>query len=255
MVEICALASGSNGNCYYIGNKEEAVLIDAGLSFKQILNRMAERSLDPKKIKALFITHEHGDHVRGARVMGKKLDIPVYMTEGTFKASFHTCKPISYLAIQNNVPVAVGAFTIFPVGKNHDAAEPTSFRVAYQNTSVGVFTDIGSPCDNVKHHLNQCHALFLETNYDEQMLKEGPYPFYLKARIESTVGHLSNAQAYELLKVHAHPSLQCVFLSHLSKENNKPELALNEFRLLEEKFLVKVTDRYAASELYTVLSS
>ena len=255
MVEICALASGSNGNCYYIGNKEEAVLIDAGLSFKQILNRMAERELDPKQIRALFITHEHGDHVRGARVLGKKLDIPVYMTDGTFKASFSTWQPISYLAIQNNVPVTVGAFTIFPILKNHDAAEPTSFRVVHQNTSIGVFTDIGSPCENVKNHLNQCHALFLETNYDQQMLKEGPYPFYLKARIESEVGHLSNTQAYELLKEHAHQSLECVFLSHLSKENNKPELALNEFRLLEEKFLVKVTDRYAASELYTVLSS
>ena len=255
MVEICALASGSNGNCYYIGDKEEAVLIDAGLSFKQILNRMAERALDPKKIRALFITHEHGDHVRGARVMGKKLDIPVYMTEGTFKASFSTWKPISYVNIQNNVPVMVGAFTIFPILKNHDAVEPTSFRVVHRTISVGVFTDIGSPCENVKNHLKQCHALFLETNYDQQMLKEGPYPFYLKARIESEVGHLSNTQAYELLREHAHPSLQCVFLSHLSKENNKPELALNEFRLLEAKFLVKVTDRYAASELYTVLSS
>ena len=150
------------------------------------------------------------------------------------------------------MPVRVGAFTIFPVGKNHDAAEPTSFRVAHEETSVGVFTDIGSPCENVIHHLNQCHALFLETNYDQQMLKEGPYPIYLKARIESAVGHLSNIQAYQLLKEHAHASLQCVFLSHLSKENNRPELALNEFKQLEGRFLIKVTDRYAASELYTL---
>lgn len=252
MVEICALASGSNGNCYYIGNNTEAVLVDAGLSFKQILLRMEAKQLDPKKIRAIFVTHEHGDHVRGARVTSKKLDVPVYMTNGTFSASFRTWKPISYLAIEDNLPVKVGSFTIFPILKSHDAAEPTSFRIEYNGISVGVFTDIGSPCDNVKHHLKQCHALFLETNYDLQLLKEGPYPYHLKARIDSTVGHLSNVQAFELLKEHAHPTLQCVFLSHLSAENNRPELAYNEFKPLEERFLVKLTDRFAASEIYTI---
>lgn len=252
MIEICALASGSNGNCYYIGNNEDALLIDAGLSFKQILKRMEAKALDPKKIRAVFITHEHGDHVRGVRVLGKKLDIPVYMTNGTYAASFRTWKPVSYIAIENNIPVGMGLFKVYPILKNHDAAEPTSFRVEHHGYSIGVFTDIGSPCDNVKQHLKQCHALFLETNYDPQLLKEGPYPYYLKVRIDSAVGHLSNIQAFELLKEHAHPDLQCVFLSHLSAENNRPELAYNQFKSLEEKFLVKLTDRFAASELYTM---
>ena len=252
MIEICALASGSNGNCYYIGTTKDAVLIDAGLSFKQILNRMEARGIDPKKIRALFITHEHGDHIRGARVMGKKLDIPVYMTTGTYSSAFRTWKPVSYIPVTNNVPVEIGMFTIFPVLKNHDAAEPTSFRVEYNGYSVGVFTDIGSPCDNVKEHLNQCHALFLETNYDQKLLKEGPYPYYLKVRIDSEVGHMSNKQAFELLKEHAHPELQCVFLSHLSAENNTPELAGNEFRSLENRFHIKLTDRFAASEIYRI---
>jgi len=252
MIEICALASGSNGNCYYIGNNHEAVLIDAGLSFKQILKRLEAKALDPKKIKALFITHEHGDHVRGARVTGKKLDVPVYMTEGTYKATFHIWKPISYLAVQDNDPVRIGSLTIFPISKNHDAAEPTSFRVESNGLNIGIFTDIGAPCDNVKNHLKQCHALFLETNYDYQMLKEGPYPYHLKVRIDSTVGHLSNLQAFELLNEHAHPELQCVFLSHLSAENNRPELALGQFKSLEDRFLVKLTDRFAASEIYTL---
>ncbi|MCL4483393.1 MAG: MBL fold metallo-hydrolase [Bacteroidetes bacterium] len=252
MIEICALASGSNGNCYYIGNNEDALLIDAGLSFKQILKRMEAKALDPKKIRAVFITHEHGDHVRGVRVLGKKLDIPVYMTNGTYAASFRTWKPVSYIAIENNIPVEMGLFKVYPILKNHDAAEPTSFRVEHRGYSIGVFTDIGTPCDNVKQHLKQCHALFLETNYDPQLLKEGPYPYYLKVRIDSAVGHLSNIQAFELLKEHAHPDLQCVFLSHLSAENNRPELAYNQFKSLEEKFLVKLTDRFAASELYTM---
>lgn len=252
MIEICALASGSNGNCYYIGDEQEAILIDAGLSFKQIIQRMATKALDPKKIRALFITHEHGDHVRGSRVLGKKLDVPVYMTKGTYAASFRTWKPISFIALEDNLPVQVGSFTVFPVSKSHDAAEPTSFRIEHSGYSVGVFTDIGAPCDNVKMHLRQCHALFLETNYDLQMLKEGPYPYYLKARIDSPVGHLSNLQAFELLTEHAHPDLQCVFLSHLSAENNRPELAYNLFKPLEERFLVKLTDRFAAGEVFTL---
>lgn len=250
MIEICALASGSNGNCYYIGNNEESILIDAGLSFRQILRRMEAKALDPKKIKAIFITHEHGDHIRGARVAGKKLDIPVYMTRGTFNASFRTSKPISYVEVEDNQPVTIGKFSIIPVLKNHDAAEPTSFRIKYNGYSVGVFTDIGSPCENVKKHLCQCHALFLETNYDQQMLLEGPYPYHLKVRIDSAFGHLSNFQAFELLRENAHPQLQCVFLSHLSAENNRPELALDAFKPLESRFQVILTDRYAAGEIY-----
>ena len=203
-------------------------------------------------IDIVLITHEHGDHSRGVRVLSKKLDIPVYMTYGTFTASFHNWKPISYIPIENNVPVDLGSFTIFPILKNHDAAEPTSFRIEHSGFNVGVFTDIGSPCDNVKNHLKQCHALFLETNYDHQLLKDGNYPYYLKVRIDSEVGHLSNIQAFELLRDNAHPDLKCVFLSHLSAENNRPELAYSEFKSFEDKFLVKLTDRFAASELYTL---
>lgn len=252
MIEICALASGSNGNCYYIGNQEEALLVDAGISYKQIINRLTSRGFDPKKIKALFITHEHGDHVRGARVTSKKLDIPVYMTDGTYRSSYGTWQPLSYHPVQNNQPVQVGNFTIFPVSKNHDAAEPTSFRVVHNLMSVGVFTDIGAACENVKMHLQQCHALFLEANYDLKMLKEGAYPYHLKVRIDSDHGHLSNVQSFELLKENAHPELKCVFLSHLSAENNHPDLALEEFKSLQDRFQIKLTDRYAASEVFVL---
>lgn len=250
MIEICPLASGSNGNCYYIGNNEEALLIDAGLSYKQILRRLEAKSLDPQKIRALFITHEHGDHIRGARVTSKKLDIPVYMTRGTFNSSYRTWQPLSFQAVENNRPVQVGQFTVYPVLKNHDASEPTSFRIEHGGYSIGVFTDIGSPCENVKSHLVKCHALFLETNYDLKLLREGPYPYHLKVRIDSDFGHLSNVQAFELLKDHAHPGLQCVFLSHLSAENNRPELAIREFQSLEDKYTIKLTDRYAAGDIY-----
>jgi phosphoribosyl 1,2-cyclic phosphodiesterase len=252
MIEICALASGSNGNCYYIGNNEDAILVDAGINCKQILTRMAEVGLDHKKIRGVFITHEHGDHVRGIRVFGKKLDIPAFLTKGTFDSLYATYKPYAARIIQPGVSVEIGSFRVHPFLKNHDASEPTSFRIEHKGINVGVFTDIGEPCENVIDHLSKCDALFLETNYDEKMLIEGSYPYYLKERVGSAVGHLSNKQAYLLLRDHHHPSLQCVFLSHLSAENNTPEKAYQEIRALEGSFSVKLTSRYGPAELFTI---
>jgi len=250
MIEICALASGSNGNCYYIGNKENAILVDAGISRKQVLVRFAEKNLDPDKIKAVFISHEHSDHLRGAYVLGKRLRIPVYMTSRTYFSAYPNLRPENPEFFIPGQPVSVCDFTIFPFLKNHDAAEPCSFRVNYGNKNIGVFTDIGEPCENVTHHLSQCDALFLETNYDEKMLWEGNYPYYLKRRISSENGHLSNLQALDLLKNHSGKHLKCVFLSHISKENNTPEKAYQEIEPMKERFDIKLTSRYEAGEIY-----
>ncbi|MCK3682733.1 MBL fold metallo-hydrolase [Maribellus sp. YY47] len=250
MLEICAIASGSNGNCYYIGNRADAVLIDAGISTKQILLRMKERGLNPAKIKALFITHEHSDHMRGARVFGKKLQVPVYMTAKTYNSSYKNLRPDYPKFFSPEETIEVGDFSIHPVLKNHDAAEPCSFRIEYRNRNIGVFTDIGEACNNVKTHLQLCDSLFLESNYDEKMLWEGNYPWHLKKRVASEVGHLSNTQAYDLLHQHAGDKLQCVFLSHISKENNTPEIALTTMQPLTERFTVKLASRYEASEVF-----
>jgi phosphoribosyl 1,2-cyclic phosphodiesterase len=252
MIEICALASGSNGNCYYIGNEQEAILIDAGITCKQILTRMAEKNLNPKKIKAIFISHEHSDHVRGVRVLGKKLDIPVYMTKGTFESLYYTHQPLATHFILPDEKIQVGSFTVHSFLKNHDGHEPTSFRIESNGINIGVLTDIGLPCQNVITHLKQCHALFLETNYDEKMLWEGSYPYPLKRRIFSDVGHLSNRQAFDLLKTYAGENLKCVFLSHLSAENNTPQQAYQEIAPLSEKFLIKLTSRIAPGEVFEI---
>lgn len=250
MLEICAIASGSNGNCYYIGNEKDAVLIDAGISCKQIVKRMTEQGLQPEKVKAVFITHEHSDHLRGARVTGKRLHVPVYITAKTYNAAYKNLQPDFPVFFEPGTSVEMGEITVFPFLKNHDAAEPCSFRVQYKEKNIGVFTDIGEPCENVTSHLQMCDVLFLETNYDEKMLWDGSYPYFLKRRIASENGHLSNKQAYELLETFAGEKLKCVFLSHLSRENNNPEIAFKEIQPLETKFEVRLTSRYNAGEVY-----
>jgi phosphoribosyl 1,2-cyclic phosphodiesterase len=250
MLEICAIASGSNGNCYYIGNEKDAVLIDAGISAKQIMVRMRERELDPTKVKALFISHEHSDHMRGARGVNKKMNLPVYLTAKTHNGSYKNLRTDYPKYFVPGDKIEVGEFIIHTFLKNHDASEPCSFRIQYKNRNVGVFTDIGEPCDNVTAHLKLCDGLFLETNYDEKMLWDGRYPYFLKKRVASEVGHLSNKQAFNLLQTYAGEHLKCVFLSHLSKENNTPEVALNSMIDLTSRFEIKLTSRYEAGEVY-----
>ena len=252
MIEICAIASGSNGNCYYVGNEKDAVLIDAGLSTKQILIRMKERNLNPTKIKAVFITHEHSDHLSGARVFGNKMHVPIYMTAKTYYGAYRNQRPDYPKFFNPGDIIEVGDFSVHSLLKNHDASEPCSFRVQYQNKNIGVFTDIGEPCDKVKSHLQLCDGLFLETNYDEKMLWKGSYPYFLKKRVASNIGHLSNQQALELLKNHAGENLKCVFLSHISKENNSPEVVQQSMLPLNSKFDIKITSRYEAGEVYQI---
>lgn len=252
MLEICAIASGSNGNCYYIGNSSAAILIDAGISAKQILLRMKERSLDPAKIKALFITHEHSDHIKGARVLAKRLQIPVYITAKTYNSTYKNMRPEHPRFFSLNETISVGGFIVHPVSKNHDAAEPCSFRIEHENLHIGVFTDIGEACSNVIDHLQYCDAVFLESNYDEQMLWEGNYPWVLKKRIASKLGHLSNDQACQLLRQYAPKKLQCVFLSHISKDNNSPDLAQAAMQTLGERFKIKAALRHEASEVVQI---
>lgn len=252
MVEICALASGSNGNCYYIGNKDYSILVDAGINYKQIIARMRLKGLDPCSVRAIFITHEHGDHVRGARVLGKKLDIATYMTKGTHESLYFTNRPATVRIIEPGTPVIIGPFTVHPVAKNHDATEPASFRVELYGINIGIFTDIGSPCNNVTSHLRQCHALFLETNYDEKMLWGGRYPYPLKKRVASDIGHLSNNQAVDLLAGYAGPRLKWVLLSHLSAENNTPQIAYDTLKHFEGRFNILLTSRYGPGDVIKI---
>lgn len=245
MIEICALASGSNGNCYYVGNEKDAILVDAGISTKRILARMLEAGLESSKVRGIFISHEHSDHVQGVRVLSKRLGVPAWFTQGTFDSLRSGEEPEKVNIFIPDQAIRIGTLTVHPFLKNHDAAEPCSFRIENDGWHIGVFTDIGEPCQKVIHHLHLCHAIFIETNYDEKMLWNGIYPYHLKSRVASSVGHLSNDQAFALVRDHAGPELVHVFLSHLSGENNRPEIAAECFKTLSDRFTVHLTSRYA----------
>lgn len=248
---IASLNSGSNGNCYYIGNQTEAVLIDAGLSCREIEIRMKMRSLQIKNVKAIFVSHEHTDHIKGVSTLAHKYKLPVYITPGTAENGPRLIKHLSQ-PFTAHQPVQIGGITVIPFGKEHDAADPHSFVVSHAGINIGVITDIGTVCNQVTHYFKQCHAAFLESNYDEVMLANGKYPQLLKNRISGGKGHISNTQALELFIAHRPPFMTHLLLSHLSRENNTPERAKAIFEPFAGNTLVTVASRYEASEVYQI---
>ena len=248
---ITSLNSGSNGNCYYAGTATDAVLIDAGISCRETEKRMKKLGLSMKTVKAIFVSHEHGDHIKGVSTLANKYSLPVYITPDTAK---HGPRLIRHLSKTFNAdePINIGELTITPFSKQHDAIDPHSFIVSHNKITVGVFTDIGIVCEQVIRYFKQCHAAFLETNYDETMLENGKYPLHLKNRIRGGHGHLSNRQALELFMAHRSPFLSHLFLSHLSKENNSPELAEQLFAKYAGDTNIIVTSRYQATDVFTI---
>lgn len=251
-LQIASINSGSNANCYYIGNSNEAVLIDAGLSCRETEKRMKRLELDIKKVKAIFISHEHADHIAGLEVLSKKYQLPVYITPRTLANSNLKLEPHLINAFNKNKAVSIGDLQILPFTKSHDADDPHSFTVSAYDLNIGVITDIGYACKQVLKQFAKCHAVFLESNYCEDMLMNGGYPYHLKQRISGDEGHLSNKQALELFLNYKAPHLQLLLLSHLSKNNNKPELVESLFAPHAGNVKVVVASRYQESEVFTI---
>ncbi|MBO9564252.1 MAG: MBL fold metallo-hydrolase [Niastella sp.] len=252
---ITSLNSGSNGNCYYIGNDEEAIFVDAGISCRETEKRMARLGLQMKKVKAIFISHEHGDHIAGLPVLAKKYQLPVYITAGTLEEGRLQLSAEQVIAFEAYKPIQIGGLSVTAFPKFHDAADPHSFVVSSPSVRVGVFTDIGKPCDHLITHFQHCHAAFLETNYDEDMLMNGRYPPMLKNRIRGGHGHLSNIQALELFKKYRPTFMSHLLLSHLSKDNNNPQLVRDLFEQHTSSTSIIVASRFAETELYHIRSS
>ena len=247
---ISSLNSGSNANCYYVGNSQEAVLVDAGLSCRETEKRMKQLGLSMDAVKALFISHEHTDHITGMPGISKKYQLPVYITGATLNNSNMPVEPHLVHPFKHAKPVAIGNLSVTPFRKSHDAADPHSFMISGHGINIGVITDIGYACKQVIKYFGQCQAIFLESNYCDEMLEKGNYTPYLKKRIRSDEGHLSNDQALELFLHYKSADLRLLILSHISKNNNNPELVETLFTRIAGDTKIVVASRYTASPVF-----
>jgi phosphoribosyl 1,2-cyclic phosphodiesterase len=231
---VATLASGSRGNCTYIGDERRGVLVDCGLSTRQVLARLEQVGLGGAQIEAVLLTHEHADHVGAARVLDLRLEqrqgrpVPFYASRGTRVGLDDRCRPREVLEARSGQVFRVGGLTVEPYTVPHDTRDPLAYLVEHRGTTVGVVTDLGRSTHLVARQLARMHVAVLEFNHDLEMLLDGPYPWSLKQRVKGPHGHLSNAQAAELLRVGASTRLEHLVLAHLSQDNNRPEVALEE---------------------------
>lgn len=258
-MNVIVLNSGSNGNAVYVESPASgsAVLLDCGISRRQIELRLKVHGRHPQNLCAVFITHEHGDHVRGLPVLTKLYHVPTYITEPTFRRMHRNRPWRGHRFMGNTGTVTVEDITVQAFPKSHDASDPVYFIVSIGDRRFLYATDLGEHDDSVAAALADVDAALIESNYDEGMLETGPYPEYLKARIRAAHGHLSNLQAVDLLRRHANGRLRTLILGHLSENNNTPEIVQREMDLLFEargdfRPRVVIASRYTVGEVLVV---
>ena len=255
-MDVSAISSGSSGNCFYVGDKNQGILIDAGVSARQIVERLADINRSPDSIKAIFITHEHIAHIRAADVFARQFRIPIYATKKTSQNGFLCSDEDLINFIKNTGSENVCGLSVEAFKKSHKAADPVSYNV-YGGKKVSIITDVGYCCKNVAANVSDADFLFFESNHDLKMLEEGSYPYFLKKWIKSDTGHLSNKQASLCVLEHASPRLKHLVLSHLSQTNNTPQIALSTFKsLLKERTDLKpeiiVSERERSTPLFKI---
>ncbi len=227
-MDFCSIASGSSGNSLYVGTKHTRILIDAGLSGKRIQDGLASLHIAGDQIDALFITHEHQDHIKGAGIFSRRFDVPIYATMETWNAME---KDLGKIAPRNRCYVYEGENCVIndvclcPFAIPHDAADPVGYSIFAENKKITIATDFGHVTDTIRENIADSNLLLLEANHDERMVQAGSYPFYLKQRILGERGHISNATAGKLLTEALTGNMQHILLGHLSAENNHPSLA------------------------------
>lgn len=262
-MKLCSIASGSSGNCIYAGSDTTNILVDAGISGKRIEAGLNQIQLTAGDCQGILVTHEHSDHIKGIGVLARKHHIPIYTTRGTIEgikatSSVGAIPEELFVEIQADMPFTIGDLHIHPFAISHDAVEPVAYRIEHGGHAAAVATDMGIYDDYIVGNLKNLDAVLLEANHDIHMLQVGSYPYYLKRRILSEHGHLSNESAGKLLCEILHDNMKAIFLGHLSKENNFPELAyetvklemmLGDCQYRAEDFRIQVAKREDPSEL------
>ena len=235
------LASGSSGNCYYLGTPEFGILIDAGIGIRTIKKVLKDKAIDISKIVAVLITHDHADHIKTVGCLGEKMNLPIYTTADVHRGieksryveeTLYTSRRI----IEKEVPFTIRDFNITAFEVPHDSTDNVGYYIEYGEHKFTFATDVGHITDTVTRYMRMANHLIIEANYDEEMLRFGTYPAFLKERVASPTGHLSNREAAEFLAANYDPKLKDIWLCHLSRDNNHPELAYKtiDIRLFQE---------------------
>lgn len=235
-MQMCSIASGSSGNCIYVGSETTHLLVDCGISGKRIENGLKECQVEPEALDGILITHEHIDHISGLGVMIRRYGKPIYATSGTIEAikqakNLGNLSQACFIPIQAGWEFTIGDINISSIPVWHDAAEPVAYRFDKDGQSIGILTDSGTFDQTIVDQMQGLSALLIEANHDIHMLQAGKYPYYLKRRIMGDQGHLSNESSGRLLNELLSEKMQYVVLGHLSKENNYPDLAYETVRL------------------------
>ncbi|MBQ7775706.1 MAG: MBL fold metallo-hydrolase [Lachnospiraceae bacterium] len=235
-MRLCSIASGSSGNCIYVGSDATHLLVDVGISGKKTETGLNSLGISPRDLDGILVTHEHADHIAGIGVMVRKYEIPIYATAGTIEA-IKACSSVGhidddlFIEVQSDKKLTIKDMVINPMRISHDAAEPVAYRLSYGTKKVAICTDLGVFNDYTVECLKGMDALLIEANHDVNMLQVGPYPYHLKQRILGDRGHLSNENSGRLLSRILHDRLNTIILGHLSKDNNLPELAYEAVRM------------------------
>ncbi len=247
-----SLQSGSNGNCLYVESSGVGLLFDAGISGVQAERRLFAHRREIRKVRALLISHDHADHVRCAGVLHRKFKLPVFATTRTPAAANGALEGVAGLSLfRAGETLRFGPLTVETIATPHDAAEGVGFVVSDGRARLGVLTDLGHVFAGLEAVVGSLDAVFIESNYDPEMLRTGPYPPFLQARIRGPRGHISNAESAKLLR--AGERLRWACLAHLSEHNNRPELALRTHREIGSGLCrLAVASRYEVSGLFEV---
>lgn len=265
MMKICSIASSSSGNCIYIGTDRTHILIDTGISGKRLKSGLERINLSPEEIDGILVTHEHSDHIKGLGVVTRKYNIPVYTTELTWnkiKESGLTgfMDESLFRKIIPDRDFSINELVIHPFNTSHDAVQPVCYTFQKDKKKISVATDLGCYNSYITEKLKDSNVLFIEANHDIEMLQNGSYPYYLKKRILGDRGHLSNEISGKLISEVISENLQYVVLGHLSRENNRPEVAHKSVKLKlssTEKICISdirlmVSEKDEVSELITI---